>query len=288
MRYVLLGFLLSLTATLSFSTAFARGNENGGGGDQCKSDFMDRVSALKTATQDNPGLLQKFPFLQTVFNTIDPHQNPGFTVEVTDAPIKGCPNTARPIACSVPRLNRVTLYCGDHGWLSLSSIERDKQTLHELLWWSHDYDDSNYFYSKQVVDSLPSFEAHETWQGDGVVLTPAGVQLASYGVTIEVIPEGSVVELKTVFSYDDGTKRTVMQKMNFGASATAFTLESDLGSGSGACYGNGICQMSVSNGAGHAFSTYTHQEQDRLTLLTNETQGAALVYTYREELRRLN
>lgn len=152
--------IFSLICLFTSITFGKLGNEGGGGGHPCKEDFLNTLLWVASAgtnhmehlTDDDVRILAK------AFEIPDPRRNPGFTVAISEEPIKGCPNTDNPYACSYPRKNKLELYCdptNEKGWTSLNFERKIKYAIHELLWWASDtYRDDNFFYSTGIATRL--------------------------------------------------------------------------------------------------------------------------------------
>ncbi|MES2769586.1 MAG: hypothetical protein V4596_10625 [Bdellovibrionota bacterium] len=149
--------IIFIAICLSTSFAFAnRANEGGGGGHPCKEDFMNTLAWISSAPSHNttPTDLR---ILLEAFNVAEPSRNPDFVIVVKEKPIEKCPNTDNPIACSHPKKNRLELYCDPNkarGWTSLDQEGKIKYAIHELLWWSPTYDDTNFYYSRGLAKRI--------------------------------------------------------------------------------------------------------------------------------------
>jgi hypothetical protein len=133
------------------------GNEGGGGGHPCKEDFMNTLGWIAAAV--SPNLQNLTPtdihVLSASLQVAMPATN--LVLVIRESPIQNCPNTDNPIACSHPRKNQLELYCDPPektGWMSLDQQRKIKYVIHELLWWSPEYNDANFFYSTGVANRL--------------------------------------------------------------------------------------------------------------------------------------
>ncbi len=143
--------------------------QDGGGGHPCKSDFTKTYRDLKEFVEKTPSVLQKHPVLKEIF-TIFEIQSP--TIEVKVTPILGCLQAESPIACSIPKKNLLQLYCGPGGWSSLGAAQKTLHLMHEVLWWSKNFDDKNYLYSSKVFQDLGIYLGREDVAKSHIALSP--------------------------------------------------------------------------------------------------------------------
>lgn len=151
--------LILFISIFSSSLSYAA-NEAGGGAHPCKEDFMNTVSWMSGQSLEKLDHLtpQDINILSAGFRVVMPDHNPNFTIAIKEKPIKKCPNTENPYACSRPDQNRLELYCSKsgEGWMSLDHARKVKYAIHELMWWSTKYNDANFYYSTGITRRLLS------------------------------------------------------------------------------------------------------------------------------------
>lgn len=148
--------------TLLFTLQLKAGQEGGGGGHPCKADFMQIYRDIKSASKEQGSLFIMHGALYDIISVLE--GNSLVRIEVLDTKIKDCPLAQSPMACSKPEENLIQLYCGNDGWLSQSPSDRILTVMHELLWWSSSYNDSNYFYSTAILkDFKPLIKNKRIW-----------------------------------------------------------------------------------------------------------------------------
>lgn len=173
-RQIFLSFL--------FVTNIAWAGNEGGGGHECKAQFMTAVKKIDEVIKAKPTLMQKYPFLSTLLDTVDPLKNIGFRIVIKNMPIKDCPLTENALACGRPQLNELDLNCNViNGWSSLSSIDQNKQLIHELMWWQTKFDDSNYFYSTDSSASIQNESDQDQANKDNITKNDKSARLEKKG-----------------------------------------------------------------------------------------------------------
>ncbi len=145
-------FVLALISAMAIQSH--AGQEGGGGGHPCKADFMQIYTDIKNIVKNNQYLLKDHPYLKDMLPVLDPKRKPKVNIEVLSEQIQNCPLSQNPVACANPKENKISLFCGGNGWMALNKEEKLKHVVHELLWWSPAYDDSNFYYTTELLNSL--------------------------------------------------------------------------------------------------------------------------------------
>lgn len=149
-KYNLSRFFITLLLAAIAHSALA-GNDGGGGG-QCKADFMAAYYKLLDEVARRPQLKDEFKFLESTLDRLNPKY--GIQLEILDQPIQGCPLSKSPVACAKPSANILQLNCGRGGWGNQELLLKYKHIVHELAWWQEGLNDENYFHSTAVINRL--------------------------------------------------------------------------------------------------------------------------------------
>lgn len=149
--------IVQIILVFAASTSVA-GNDQGGGGHQCKLKIAEIVQDTKFVFENDFNMQKKYPFWSTLINVINPTINTDFKIKIANAPINNCPLTEKALMCGRPHENILEVNCGSTGLLSLNNSDRIKHVLHELFWWTN-LNDSNYFYSNKMVEDLLNYKS---------------------------------------------------------------------------------------------------------------------------------
>ena len=123
-----------------------------------------------------------------------------------------------------------------------------------------------------------------TWQGTGAVFDSQGREAGSFTVElIRTAPDTQTVETRGSITMSTGEVIPVNQKTT--VRGNGFRIESNHGTGGGACFGAGICQSYEDAGNGKAFATtIVVDAPDRLRILVTELNQGQAVRFFRQSL----
>ena len=127
----------------------------------------------------------------------------------------------------------------------------------------------------------------DKWAGQGAAYSPDGQLLSTYQISVvntQIAPH--VIQSDATISMSDGTQKVVSQKIT--ENGNNWTVESNLGKGGGACYGNDICENYISGENGLAYATTIVSDgPDARRHLTIELQNGKAVKLLRDKLTRI-
>jgi hypothetical protein len=132
-------------------------------------------------------------------------------------------------------------------------------------------------------------DAAGNFHGAGTQLTPDGKALGDYQVDLAIRatgPHAAQIDV-TVTLANGNTLRSTQQMID--GDGPSFTITSDGGKGGGACYGEGLCEMYIDLGGGHAYATtLVHDADGSQRQLRTELQDGKAVSIFREKYVRQN
>ena len=127
----------------------------------------------------------------------------------------------------------------------------------------------------------------EQWQGTGAVYTPEGKELSAYAISVvNTELADHTIQSEAKITLPDGSQRQVSQKIT--PYGNSWSVESNLGTGGGACYGKDVCANYIAgkNGVGFATTIVGDSEKTRRNI-TIKLQNGESVEVSRENLTRL-
>ena len=128
----------------------------------------------------------------------------------------------------------------------------------------------------------------QKWQGTGAVYTPAGVQLETYDVSVvNTEISAQVIQSDATVTAADGSQKVISQKLTL--NGDSWSVESNLGKGGGACYGEGLCENYISSDDGsQAYATTIISDgADSKRQITTVLQNGKAVKMLRQKRARV-
>ncbi len=126
------------------------------------------------------------------------------------------------------------------------------------------------------------------WQGSGAVYSPAGIQLETYDITVvNTETSAHVIQSEATVTSPDGSQKQISQKLTL--NGENWSVESNLGKGGGACYGEGLCENYISSNDGSiAYATTIISDGvDHKRQITTVLQKGKAVKMLRQNLVRV-
>ena len=127
----------------------------------------------------------------------------------------------------------------------------------------------------------------EKWEGSGIAFSSSGAQQKSYSVSVvNRQTSASTIESHAMMTSANGTTKSVVQKISIRGSS--WTVESNLGTRGGACYGKDICENYITGANGIAYATTIIKDgADHERQITFVLQDGKAIKIFRQSLVRI-